>query len=313
MSTSGVPELVDRLLAGEARALARAISWIEDEDERGFRLLDAVYPRIGGAYRIGISGPPGAGKSTLVDALTESYLDSGKTVGIVAVDPTSPFTGGALLGDRIRMMELSTDPEVFIRSMGTRGHLGGLARRTTEMAKILDAWGADYVLVETVGTGQAEVDVVQTAQTVVLIMVSGLGDEVQTFKAGILEIGDVFAINKADREGADRLLLELEAMLDLKEGKWDWRPKIVKTVATEGGGIGELVDAIDEHLEHQKETGALHKKNLERAVVEIEDILRDRIVGGFMTPERCAVLEELARKVADRKMDPVTAAEELMK
>lgn len=304
---------VKDILGGDKRAIARLMSMVEDEEPGGIELLQKIHKHTGKAHVVGFTGSPGVGKSTVVFKVAAALRDRGARVGIVAVDPTSPFTGGALLGDRIRMMELSTDPEVFIRSMGTRGHLGGLARRTNEMAKILDAWGADYVLVETVGTGQAEVDVVQTAQTIVLIMVSGLGDEVQTFKAGILEIGDVFAINKADREGADRLLLELEAMLELKDGKWDWRPKIVKTIATEGTGIDELVDVIDEHLEHQRKTGALHKKNLERAVVEIEDILRDRIMGGFMTPERRDMLVELARKVAERLMDPLTAAEELMK
>jgi LAO/AO transport system kinase len=304
---------VKDILGGDKRAIARLMSKVEDEEPGGLDLLQKIHKHTGRAHIVGFTGSPGVGKSTVVYKVAAALRERGKRIGIVAVDPTSPFTGGALLGDRIRMMELSTDPEVFIRSMGTRGHLGGLARRTSEMAKILDAWGADYVMVETVGTGQAEVDVIQTAQTCVLIMVSGLGDEVQTFKAGILEIGDVFVINKADREGADRLLLELEAMLDLKEEKWDWRPRIVKTVATEGTGVEQLLEAMDEHLAHQKKTGAIHKKNLERAVVEIEDILKDRIVGGFMTPDRRAMLEELAKKVADRQMDPVTAAEKLMK
>jgi LAO/AO transport system kinase len=304
---------VKDILGGDKRAIARLMSRIENEEPEGLKLLREIHRHTGRAHIVGFTGPPGVGKSTVVFKVAAELRRRGKRVGIVAVDPTSPFTGGAILGDRIRMMEISTDPEIFIRSMGTRGHLGGLARRTADIAKVLEAWGADYVLVETVGTGQAEVDVVRTVQTCVLILVSGLGDEVQTFKAGILEIGDVFVINKSDREGADRLYLELDAMLDLNEGKWDWRPKIVQTVATEGTGIEQLIDTIDEHLAHQKETGAIRARNIERAKHEIEDILRERVMGDFMTGKRCDLLDELAEKVAERVMDPVTAVEKLVR
>jgi len=248
--------------------------------------------------------------------LAKGLRKRGERVGIVAVDPSSPFTGGALLGDRIRMMEIATDPEVFIRSMGTRGCLGGLARKTYEVVKVLDAWGADTILVETVGTGQAEVDVVQAVQTCMVVLVSGLGDEVQTFKAGIMEIGDLFVINKADRGGADRLQLEVQAMLELgtSTGKaaGPWTPRIIKTVATSEEGIEAVIDGMKEHYKVARAAGILHQKCTERALLEIEDIVRDRMMSGLLTSAKRDLMKELSKKVADKMLDPYEAAERLL-
>jgi len=290
------------VLKGDKRAIARIMSLVEDADPVGLKILRDLHRHTGKAHIVGITGAPGVGKSTLVYRLAKGLRKRGERVGIVAVDPSSPFTGGALLGDRIRMMEIATDPEVFIRSMGTRGCLGGLARKTYEVAKVLDAWGADTILVETVGTGQAEVDVVQAVQTCMVILVSGLGDEVQTFKAGIMEIGDMFVINKADRGGADRLFLEVKAMLELGEQSEKWNPPIIKTVATEETGIEEVIDA----------TGILGHKCLERAMLEIEDIVRDRMMAGLLTSDKKELMKKLSKKVADKELDPYEAAERIL-
>jgi LAO/AO transport system kinase len=299
------------VLKGNKRVMARVMSLIEDEEPRGLDILRKLHRHTGKAHIVGITGAPGVGKSTLVFKLAKFLRKRGKRIGIVAVDPTSPFTGGALLGDRIRMMEIATDPEIFIRSMGTRGWHGGLARKTYEVVKVLDAWGADTVLVETVGTGQAEVDVVQAVHTCIVMLVSGLGDEVQTFKAGILEIGDIFVLNKADRGGTDRLQLEMQAMLELSPKEHGWEPKIIRTVATEEKGIDELIDGMKEHFEFQKETGLLSRKLLDRASTEIEEIIRDRMISDFLTPRRRELIKKLSVKVADRDMDPYEAVDKV--
>jgi LAO/AO transport system kinase len=241
-----MPALWERVLEGDPRALARAITLIEDEDPSAPALVRALFPKTGRAYLVGVTGPPGAGKSTLVDRLTTDLRSRGRTVGIVAVDPTSPYTGGAILGDRVRMQAHASDPGVFIRSMATRGQLGGLARATSDVALVLDAAGKDVVIIETVGVGQDEVDIVRTADVSLVIVVPGTGDEVQAIKAGIMEIADIFVVNKADREGADRTASSIEAMLMLQsfeDGRW--RPPVLRTEATAGKGIAELLDAIE--------------------------------------------------------------------
>ena len=237
--------LAERVLAGDPRAMARAISLIEDENPATPALIRAIFRRTGRAYLVGVTGPPGAGKSTLVDRLTSELRRLGQTVGVIAVDPTSPFTGGAVLGDRLRMQTHAEDHAVFIRSMATRGHLGGLARATGDAALVLDAAGKEVILIETVGVGQDEVDIIRTADISIVTLVPGAGDDVQALKAGIMEIADIFVVNKADREGADRVVTEVEANLALRAyGPGEWRPPILKTIATTGAGVAELVAAI---------------------------------------------------------------------
>ncbi|MBI2248123.1 MAG: methylmalonyl Co-A mutase-associated GTPase MeaB [Armatimonadetes bacterium] len=306
--------LLDDVLAGSHQAVARLISLVEDGDREGYAILRRLHSRVGRAYVVGVTGPPGAGKSTLVDAMTKLLRREGKTVAIVAVDPTSPFTGGAILGDRIRMQDHATDSGVFIRSMATRGSLGGLAPGTSDAVKILDAIGYDVVFIETVGTGQAEVDVVGAADTVAIVLVPGLGDAVQTLKAGIMEIGDVFVVNKADHGDPDRTVTELKMMLGLKPQTGTWQPPILKTVATEGQGVKPILDAIEGHRRHLEERGLLADKRHRRREAEILRVLearvRDRVV---QTARRSGRLEELARRVHSGELDPYTAADELDK
>jgi len=318
--------LAERILAGEPRAMARAISLIENEDPAGAELLRAVFAHTGRAYVVGVTGPPGAGKSTLVDRLTGELrrrpADQAAgapetrrriTVGVVAVDPTSPFTGGAVLGDRLRMQAHAADDGVFIRSMATRGHLGGLARATGDVALILDAAGKDVVIIETVGVGQAEVDVVRTADVSVVVLVPGTGDEVQALKAGIMEIADIFVVNKADREGADRLAAAVEANLALHAyGQADWRPPILKTIATDGTGVAQLVDTIDAFRRHASGSDPARRR------VRAEHRLRELVSARFLEHLEDRVLRpgELAaivERIALRQLDPYTAAADLLR
>lgn len=307
-------DLSTDILAGRYRALGKAISLVERDDPAAQRLLAEIYPATGRARIIGITGSPGSGKSTLVAALALHYRKQGKRVGIVAVDPTSPFTGGAILGDRIRMAELYTDRGVFIRSMATRGFLGGLARATNDVVDILDASGFDIVVVETVGVGQDEVEVVRTVQTNLVVLVPGMGDDIQAIKAGIMEIGDIFVVNKADRPGADRTVTEITMMMSLVEEHSDWIPPIVKTVASLRQGIEDLDAAIAQHFEYLKTSGELDRRNRERVRIRIETQLKEkfmeRMIGGTMSREEYdALLDDVLRK----KNNPHDAAESMIR
>jgi len=308
--------LVTRLLDGDRRALARAITLTENEDPAAAEIAAAVYPHTGKARTLGVTGPPGAGKSTIVDALAHLYCEDGRRVAVVAVDPTSPFSGGAILGDRIRMRRSAADPNIFIRSLATRGHLGGLSWHTGSVVRLLDAAGFDVVLIETVGAGQAEVEIMRYAVTTVVVMVPGLGDEVQAIKAGILEIADVLAVNKADREGADSLVRELEMMLKLGEDtgagggeKAGWTPPIAKTVAVSDEGIETLRDAAEEHYRHLVSSGQLERWRRRELEGEIKGLVRD-LAGrrAYAWAETAGTWDEALSRVVSRTVDPRTAA-----
>jgi LAO/AO transport system kinase len=312
-----MPQLVDNwaelIRAGDMRALSRAITAIENHHEEAEPLLKALFPATGKAYLTGVTGAPGTGKSTLVDRLAAHFRKQDEKVGIIAVDPTSPYSGGAILGDRIRMQGHAGDAGVFIRSMATRGFLGGLARATAEVALLLDAAGKQHVLIETVGVGQDEVDIVRLADCVLVVLVPGLGDDIQNMKAGLMEIGDIFVLNKADREGADRLEEQLHAMLSLVTPRDSWRPPVVRTVATENKGVDLLVEAIGKFRTHFESSTKRKKKHTEhwksRLLEILESRLLERVLGG---PGGEARLTELAQAVAERKKDPFSAVNEML-
>ncbi|MBC9783923.1 methylmalonyl Co-A mutase-associated GTPase MeaB [Heliobacterium chlorum] len=305
---------VPALLAGERRVAAKMITLIENDGPEKQEVLKALHPHTGNAYIIGITGSPGAGKSSLTDQIISALRKRGKKVGVVAVDPTSPFTGGAILGDRIRMNDHYNDKGVFIRSMGTRGSLGGLARSTKEVLKVFDAFGCDFILVETVGVGQSELEIMTAADTTVVVLTPGAGDSIQAIKAGIMEIADVFAVNKADLEGADRVVTEVEVMLDLSQrsrsgGSQTWRPPVVRTVAMRSAGIEDLLDAILAHRNHLEASGQLNEERKNRVKLElseiiehhIKDLIRNKVV-------KSGLWDKLLEQVLERTIDPHSAA-----
>jgi LAO/AO transport system kinase len=304
---------IEAVLAGDVRAIARAISKVEDATPGASRLMKALFPHTGNATVIGITGSPGAGKSTLVDKLALYYRKQGERIGIIAVDPSSPFSGGAILGDRIRMQTLGLDPGVFIRSMATRGKLGGLARATVDAVAILDAAGFSKVIVETVGVGQDEVEIVKTADVSVVVLVPGMGDDIQAIKAGIMEIGDVFVINKADRDGVLRTEKELEALLSLAMRSDFWMPPIVKTVATENTGIEALAAAIQSYKEHLENNQASQQRREEIARWRILELLSERLLAQTLNGHSASqLLDLLTIEVALKQRDAYSAVDEIM-
>ncbi|WP_336318674.1 methylmalonyl Co-A mutase-associated GTPase MeaB [Streptomyces lavendofoliae] len=309
-----VPALVAQAREGRPRAVARLISLVEGASPQLREVMAALAPLAGGAYVVGLTGSPGVGKSTSTSALVSAYRRAGKRVGVLAVDPSSPFSGGALLGDRVRMSEHASDPGVYIRSMATRGHLGGLAWAAPQAIRVLDAAGCEVVLVETVGVGQSEVEIASQADTSVVLLAPGMGDGIQAAKAGILEIGDVYVVNKADRDGADATARELNHMLGLGEsrGPGDWRPPIVKTVAARGEGVDEVVEALEKHRAWMEERGVLAERRRARAAHEVETIavtaLRERI--GDLHGDRR--LDALSERIVAGELDPYAAADELV-
>ncbi|MEW5737384.1 MAG: methylmalonyl Co-A mutase-associated GTPase MeaB [Myxococcota bacterium] len=335
--------LAERVLAGDVRAASRLMRLIDDGDSQATRELQALFPHTGKAYVVGITGSPGAGKSTLTDRLIAHYRKQGLTVGVIAVDPTSPFTGGAILGDRIRMQGHATDPGVFIRSLATRGNLGGLSRATGDCLKVMDAMGRDVVLIETVGVGQDEIDIAQLAHTTIVVLVPGMGDDIQAIKAGILEVADVFAVNKADLDGADRVVRELRVMLELRhavkappldhdahhrlvrakaegkppprleDGPPEWEPPIQKVVAAKDQGVDELVAAVARHRAFLESSGQKVQRERNRALTQFLALLRERLLkAGLERLEReRGNLSDVATRIADRQADPYALADEL--
>jgi len=304
-----------QILEGSPRATARLISWLEDEDERAFPCMQALYPHTGKAYIIGITGSPGAGKSTLTDKLTRVIRKKGLTVGIVAIDPSSPFSGGAVLGDRVRMAELSVDPGVYIRSMATRGFLGGMSKATNDVVKVLDAFGKDVIIIETVGVGQDEVDIIGTADTTCLMLVPGLGDSIQSMKAGVMEIADIFVINKADRAGSDQLAAEISTRVeqDAHIIKRKWNPPVLKTVAVEDIGIDELWGTIQRHKQHLLDSGRFEEKRRERTCNETLRMIHNELFRTVRQQlEESGQLDHLVTDILDRKLDPYSVMREIV-
>lgn len=306
-------DLVTEALAGSRHALARLISLVEDDGTDARAALTALYPHTGQAHLVGVTGPPGSGKSTLVNEFAKVLRTRGTTVGVVAVDPTSPFTGGALLGDRVRMRDLAGDPGVFIRSMATRGSLGGLARTTNDVVKVLDAVGFDIVLIETVGAGQAEVDVARTAHTTVVLEAPGMGDEVQALKAGLMEIADILVVNKADQPGAGQTVRALRMVIDRNASSDEdvWQPPILQTVALDGTGVAEVLEAIQTHREHLRSSGLLAKRERLRVETELLNVLQRDLLEQLITQVGEQRVQSWVERIAAREVDVYTAVQRI--
>ncbi|HZV11926.1 MAG TPA: methylmalonyl Co-A mutase-associated GTPase MeaB [Candidatus Kapabacteria bacterium] len=314
MSATSLDPFIEKLLRGEKRAISRAITEVENETPQAEIVLRKIFHNTGRAFRIGITGPPGAGKSTLTNELAKYYRKQNLTIGILAVDPTSPFTGGALLGDRIRMQTVALDEGVFIRSMATRGSLGGLSKKAKDAADVLDAAGKDVIIFETVGVGQSELDVAQAADTTVVVLVPESGDSVQAMKAGLMEIADVFVMNKSDREGANQAVTALKAILQFRvthEGN-EWIPPVVKTIGSEGKGIDEMVEEIANHRKYESSSGVLRTARTRQLRERIHELVNERMNIDFWTPERESLMEKSMVKVVERTLSPYDVAEKLL-